>query len=323
MPQRERASSDASICSSDVSYSVIPEDALPTAHSNRTTFRKVGNAVLSFIKKFKDTQIFSQYCQLEREKQAIAEGKINDQDNGSLSNTPRGEYGTPDTIGNNTDGARADDVEAARGANNEINGTLSISTDAVDLSPAEKKYRNNTVEQGEKDRIDDPVLALFSIMVSGSIPLPQSELGSLANIIERVYVEGEEEIGTPGDSNGPADEISGDSYRNGKAAKNGMKSIASPAAHPSSWNPFVSPPPPLVRATFKADINKEEIKKPKRLTPEMFKVARDMLEQSTNPVSSKDSPRMEVTEDTLFCNGRCGGRVDTPLCTEICCQVIH
>jgi hypothetical protein len=71
---RERSASDTSLNSSDVSGSVMA-DALPPVKPFAPTFttpRKLGNATLSFLNKFKDTQMFWQYCQRENEEVAMA-----------------------------------------------------------------------------------------------------------------------------------------------------------------------------------------------------------------------------------------------------------
>ena len=272
--------------------------------------------MLSFIKKFKETQIFCHYCQLEKEKQLALEMKQNETDNGSLANSPRFDPSASPDVGDiGSDGADGD--MGREGKPTAPNSPMPDSSDrrGRELSAVDTK-----------ETLEDPVASLFTIMIHGSLPYPEKDLSYLASAAEKLYASMNEEdrIATPLPQTPLfAQVISGESYRNASENNNIHQSSpiarVSPAVHPSSWNPFASPPPPRAHGGIipPAGLKGEE-KGPLKTKQNSSD------EQSTASgasISTVYNPHYDVKEDTLFCNGRCGGKVDTPMCTEICCQV--
>lgn len=141
---RERSASDTSLNSSDVSGSAMA-DALPPMKPFATTFttpRKLGNATLSFLNKFKDTQLFWQYCQRENEEVALA------------SSASTLVHATPASPARIAPGAALSQMQQQQ-------PTLAGSA------------------KNEKYKLKDASDALFVSILSGSVPLDSTSLNAL------------------------------------------------------------------------------------------------------------------------------------------------
>ena len=155
----------------------------------------------------------------------------------------------------------------------------------------------------------DPVRELFSVLLTGTAVLQEKELSSLSDNFGRLYANKDYETESSSYDNLTAPLIFGHVQSNAdkeghkneaKAHKNSViaghpaltegnifKKLNDSVSHTSNWKACMSPPP-VTKGHF----------------------------------SSPSSAINNVDISMLLCNGRCGGRVDTPLCTEICCQVV-
>lgn len=213
-------------------------------------------------------------------------------------------------------------------------GKLQVSTDFQDIAPFDQQRRH--IEAEERGPDHNPVEAIFSIMLSGTIALDKKQLQGLSKCAELLYAEmyDKEEIAscshntiplTPPAANG----VSEESYSLGHTER--WMKITSPDTkfgasdvHPSSWNPFVSPPPAAMKTNFHPNQGRNESDNAKNTSSFKKNAAQPGKDDSADADSANESEYnayMNVREDILFCNGRCGGRMDTALCTEICCQV--
>lgn len=274
--------------------------------------------MLSFIKKFKETQIFCHYCQLEREKQTAMEIRNNTIDNGSMENSPRVDF----TANSDVTEIVTDFPEDSRGPN----GKLYVHTGSGPTDYKDGKTTTSVYKIELKESIIDPVASLFAIMINGSLPHSENDLNHLSNALDKLYsIVHQDDPFCAMESPVSFQAISGESYYNANQDNNvktpgpslNLNSHGSPAAHPSSWNPFVSPPPPMSQGMLKKN------QKLTRYTEKMLADAMDgQSTTSKSTTSSEYNPFTTIREDALFCNGRCGGRMNTPMCTEICCQVV-
>lgn len=133
---RERSASDTSINSSDVSGSLLAE-TLPPVKPFAPTFttpRKLGNATLSFLNKFKDTQLFWQYCQRENEEVAALSGAGGIDSRGDVS---------------------------------------------LRANPGNEQFLLLRSVKSESSRMKDSIDALFTSMLTGSVPLDPGYLNSV------------------------------------------------------------------------------------------------------------------------------------------------
>jgi len=178
-----------------------------------------------------------------------------------------------------------------------LDGDSGADVDEYDNDLEMKDYDEDLQATGGRQSIDDveeedPMILLFVIMLTGTIPSPQPNfINSLVNEAARE------------DDNRRADDMLGKGERGRRRAARTI---------------FVEGDAVMASLDgVKSDMLEKGEKRRRRAACTTF-VENDAVVASLDGVECKPTA---INEDIIWCNGRCNGQADTPTCTKICVDI--